>query len=69
MRYRHGRKLVGDRTAKSRLNQTRVVESQFADDAVVYVTSHSAFESATKKFIDAAAKWGLTVSISKTRAW
>ena len=31
--FKHGRKLVGDRTAKSRLSVTRVHESQIADDA------------------------------------
>ena len=30
--YQHGRKLVGDRTAKSRLLKVQMTESQFADD-------------------------------------
>ena len=69
VRYKHGRKLVGDRTAKSRLDQTRITESQFADDAAVYATSRDALViiSAATKFVDAAAKWGLTVSIPKTK--
>ena len=33
--FRNGRKLVGNRTAKSRLSATRVTESQFADDAAL----------------------------------
>ena len=43
LRFRHGRKLVGDRTAKSRLSTTRVTESQFADDAAVYAATREAF--------------------------
>ena len=39
--FKHGRKLVGDRTAKSRLSVTRVHESQFADDAALYTTSRA----------------------------
>ena len=65
--YKHGRKLVGDRTAKSRLDRTRITESQFADDIAVYTTSHDAFECATKEFVDAASKWGLTVSTRKSK--
>ena len=34
--YKHGRKLVGDRTAKSGLSEMRVTESQFADDVALY---------------------------------
>ena len=67
VRYRHGRKLVGNRTAKSRLDLVRVTESQFADDAAVYATSRDTFESAIGGFVDAASKWGLTVSIAKTK--
>lgn len=36
VRYMMGRKLVGDRTAKSRLEEVRITESQFADDVAVY---------------------------------
>ena len=67
MRYRHGRRLVGDRTSKSRLDQIRIIESQFADDVAMYATSREAFESATRSFVDAASKWGLTVNIAKTK--
>ena len=42
MLYKHGRKLVGD-TAKSRLSEMRVTESQFADDVVLYATSWDSF--------------------------
>ena len=67
VKYRHGRKLVGDRTSKSHLVQVKITESQFADDAAVYATSRDAFESATRKFIEIASMWGLTVSIQKTK--
>ena len=35
--FSHGRKLVGDRTAKSRLSSVRITESQFADDVALYI--------------------------------
>ena len=58
VRYRHGRRLVGDRTSKSRLHLSRIKESQFADDVAVYATSRDTFESATRKFVSAASKMG-----------
>jgi len=67
VRYKHGRKLVGDRTAKSRLQEVRVTESQFADDVAIYATSRAVFEKATVEFVDTAAEWGLTVSLEKTK--
>ena len=36
-RYKHGRKLIGDRTAKSQLLLAIITESQFADDAALYM--------------------------------
>ena len=39
--YKHGRKLVGDRTAQSRLLKAQVTESQFADDFALYAVIHS----------------------------
>ena len=38
VRYKMGRKLVGDRTVKSRLQRTTITESQFADDAAMLFT-------------------------------
>ena len=64
---RHGRKLVGDRTAKSRLCVVRVTESEFADDVALYTSSRDCLESVAKKFVEEASKWGLTVSIEKTK--
>ena len=37
VRYKIGRRLVGDRTAKARLESIKVTESKFADDAALYV--------------------------------
>ena len=65
VRYRYDRRLVGDQTAKSHLDQIRITESQFADDAAVYTTSHDAFESATTEFVDAASKLAFT----RQRGW
>ena len=39
--YKHGRKLVGDRTAKSRLLKAQVTEFQFANDLTLYVVTCS----------------------------
>ena len=58
--FKHGRKLVGDRTAKSRLSVTRVHESQFADDAALYTTSRDTLEQTAVKFVREADEWGLT---------
>ena len=66
--FRHGRKLVGDRTAKSRLCVVRVTESEFADDVVaLYTSSRDCLESVAKKFVEGASKWGLMVSIEKMK--
>ena len=43
------------------------LQNQFADDAAVYATSRDTFESAIGGFVDAALKWGLNVSIAKTK--
>jgi hypothetical protein len=67
VRFKHGRMLVGDRTAKSRLDEVRVTESQFADDIAVYTTSRESFECATEVFVRTASTWGLTVNIEKTK--
>eukprot|EP00117_Sycon_ciliatum_P029867 scpid93202/ scgid23680/ len=67
-RYRVGRKLVGDRTAKSRLSPACLTESQFADDAALYTTSLPFLETMANEFIECASQWGLTVSIQKTKA-
>ena len=67
MRFRHGRKLVGDR-AKSRLSKVRIFESQFADDTAIYTTERDVFVvSATEKIAHAAKDWGMTVSVDKTK--
>ena len=67
VRYKHGRKLVGDRTAKSHLSEVVITESQFADDVAIYSTTREAFERATSEFVHSASMWGLTVSIEKTK--
>ena len=65
--YKHGRKFVGDRTAKSRLSGMRVTESQFADDVALYATSLDSFESVAAEFVKVASEWGLTVRTEKTK--
>jgi len=65
--YKFGRKLMGDRTAKSRLSRAQVSESQFADDLALCAVNRSVFESAGRKFVEVGSQFGLTVSIPKTK--
>ena len=65
--FKHGRRLVGDRTAKSRLERVKVTESQFADDLALYATSRAVFESAGQGFALEAKRFGLTASLPKTK--
>ena len=44
VRYKMGRKLVGDRTAKTRLEATVITESKFADDAALYAVTRPVVE-------------------------
>ena len=53
-RYKHCRKLVGDRTAKSQLLLDIITKSQFADDAALYATSEENFKTVTRSFVDEA---------------
>ena len=68
VKYRHGRRLVGDRTAKSKLHEVRIIDSRFADDVAVYANTREAFERAASQYIKSASEWGLTVSLEKTGA-
>ena len=68
MRCKHSRKLVSDRTAKSRLSEIRVTETQFADDVATYCQTREALELVTSEFVRTASEWGLTVSTQKTKA-
>ena len=45
------RKLVGDSTAKCRLKEARVTETQFADDAALYSMSRSGFVASATGFV------------------
>ena len=68
VRYRVGRKLVGDRTRKSRLAEMSLTESQFGDDAALYATSWSDLQVLSGESAACASRWGLTVSLQKTKA-
>ena len=66
IRYRIGRRLVGDRTTKSRLQPQWITESQFADDAALYTTSRASLVPMASEFIQP------SVSLSasqRRRAW
>ena len=69
VRYWAGRKLVGDSTAKSRsrLQEVRVTEAQFADDVAVYAATREMLKEVVGEFVRTAADWGLTVSLEKTK--
>ena len=64
---KHGRKLVVDHTAKSRLSEMRVTESKFPDNVAFYATSWNSFESVAAEFVKVASEWGLTLSTEKTK--
>ena len=66
-RYSHGRKLVGDRTAKSHLELSCITESRFADDAALYASTREGFEEVASSFVCVARGWGLTVSLIKSK--
>ena len=68
LRYRIGRRLVGDRTAKSRLDTAAVTESQYANDAAMYTTSRPFLETMAEEFSNCVSAWGLTINIQKTKA-
>ena len=51
VRYRIGRRLVGDRTAKARLEGTKITELKFADDAALYVVIRQAVVRVAVTFV------------------
>ena len=67
VRYKMGRKLVGDRTVKSRLQATIITESQFADNAAIYARTRESLNRCTEAFVTCAAQWGLTVRLAETK--
>ena len=54
---RPGRKLVGDRTAKSQLAVVKVTDSQFADDLALYVSTREKLEHVTAGFVRRTSRW------------
>jgi len=48
---------VGGRPAKSRLQEVRVTESQFADDVAVYAATREAMEQVARECVSIAAEW------------
>ena len=67
VKYRMGRKLVGDRTDKARFEEVVITESKFADDAALFVVTRQAVERVAGSFVAIAAGWDLTVSFEKTK--
>ena len=67
VRYKIRGRLVGDRTAKARLQKVWVTESKFADDVALYATTRVVLEQIAGEFVRTTAEWGLTVSLEKTK--
>jgi hypothetical protein len=67
VKFKLGRKLVGDRTARERLSVVRITESQYADDTATYATCRDIFENSATELIDTVKDWGMTVSTEKTK--
>ncbi len=44
-----------------------MTESQFADDVALYAGSRDCLEPVAMSFVGEVSKWGLTVSIEKTK--
>ena len=59
VRFKAGRKLVGDRT-KDRLHKVQVTESQFADDTALYANTREVLQ--LEQVARVCQNWGLTVS-------
>ena len=64
--YKHGKKLVGDHYAKSRLLRVQVSDSEFPDDLAPHAVACTTLESTGRKFVQVGSYFGLTVSIPKT---
>ena len=68
MKYKIGRKLVGDRTVKAKLEDTEITESKFAYDTASHAVTRQGVERVAVTFVTTAAGRGLTVSLEKTKA-
>jgi len=66
VRYKIGRKLVGDRTAKAQFEVTDY-RVKVCGDAALYAVTRKAMESVVMTLVTTAAGWGLTVSLEKTK--
>ena len=58
MRFKYGRKLIGDRTTKSRPSVAKATESQFADDTATYATSCDAFKNSATELVHTVERLG-----------
>ena len=65
--YRHGCKLIGDRTPKSQLLRSCVTASKFADDDALYAASCEGFVTVVPLFVAVAGLWGLTVNLVNSK--
>ena len=63
VKYRTGRRLIGNRTAKTRLEETKITESKFGDDVTLYAVTRQAVEREAVIFVTTATECGLTVSL------
>ena len=56
-----------DIIAKARLEEAKITEFKFVDDAALYAVTIEALERVAVTFLTTAAGWGLTVCLEKTR--
>ena len=64
VKYRTGRRLVENRTFKTRLEETKITESKFDDDVALYAVTRQAVEREAATFVTTATECGaLTVSL------
>ena len=68
VRYKIGRRLVGDRTAKAILESIQVTESKFADDAALYAVTRQAVERVAVTFVTIVAGWALLLVWKRLRS-
>ena len=64
--YKHGKKLVGDHYAKSRLLGVQVSDPEFPGDLAPHTVTCTILESAGRTFVQVGSHFGLTASIPKT---
>ena len=66
--YKLDRKLVGDRTVKSKLHHVKITESQFADDFALYAGTRSTFETVGMSLLAAQMELSFRLTICSSQS-